>query len=1093
MKATNFKRFLCMALALVLCFGAVGTHGIVPHVHAADEYTGTGTFTQCTGTLESGYYVFGVGSSADSIAAVNTTAASSWIKFTTTKSSSGTITNPDSSIVWYYDATAGTFNNGTNYVAWPTTSNSAGLKTEGTPLTVTETTEGVYNITVTAIPARQLRLNGTSGYRFYISSTGTNTFYFFKMEEPKHEHSYAWDGNVGTDGSHTLTCANTDGECDATTTTEECTWEDGFCSVCGAAAPECTHPTTTEVAEVPATCTEIGYTASVQCTVCNQYTSGHDEIPALGHTEVIDEAVAATCTKTGLTEGKHCSVCDEVLVAQETTPAQGHNYVDGVCDVCDAVQPTTLTINRDSFGDASGYDWHGWTATTTKGDVISGSGYIYGGEKNSIQMNAKTTGNGNYIYNTAALPGGITSIKVTAAKTTYRGFIVLTSDTPFDNSADNRLTAPEGSTATTVDQDGATWTFETNHKYFAIVLVDNGGAAYLSSIEITYKVCTHANKVAVGEAKDATCTEDGITAGEKCADCGEVLTPQETISALEHIDENRDGYCDRDNCGEPMCTEHIWVGGEITKEPTCTETGLQEQYCEICETPGEDKVLDKIAHTEEIISAVEATCTATGLTEGKKCSVCSEVLVAQEVVDMIDHDYVDGTCSVCGDIVVTGSQLADFQFGENGNAAHKDGSEIALETSYTYKGFTLKFNSFTNVYDGAFDAMGNSALKLGTSKAAASLSFTVDTNVNFVVIYIAGYKANTAKIDVNGTEYEITSKSDEGNYTKIVVNTSENKTVTLTTLSGGYRAMINSIEFWGVEVGDAAGYTVTLGDNIGVNFYMELSETTLADETAYMQFTLPNGTTEKVYVKDVLASATAGENVTYYKFTANIAVKEMSQEIKAQLFTAEGKTQEYPYTVKEYGMYVINNSRKYTSDEVALAKAMLNYGAYAQKMFDYETGNLANSDMDEVDQVLTGVTNVASVKDYTDDIAGAAYLGTTTVWNANTSIRHYFTITDENITFTLCDAEGNPIKELEVMTGDYGKYVSIDGILAKDMATTYVLKVSNGAQELTITYSVYSYFYDILAGGYSENEKNAIKAAYLYSQAAMTYLNNKEG
>ena len=141
------------------------------------------------------------------------------------------------------------------------------------------------------------------------------------------------------------------------------------------------------------------------------------------------------------------------------------------------------------------------------------------------------------------------------------------------------------------------------------------------------------------------------------------------------------------------------------------------------------------------------------------------------------------------------SILATFEFGENGAAGHKETTTSKSTYNETFGNYKLSITNADKFYLDSFDEKGNSCIKLGTGSAAGKFSFTVSEDVNSVIIYVAGYKANIAEVTVNGKTTKISTLSNNGEYTAVEVDTTTNKTVSFTTTSNGYRAMINSIEF----------------------------------------------------------------------------------------------------------------------------------------------------------------------------------------------------------------------------------------------------------------------------------------------------------
>lgn len=115
---------------------------------------------------------------------------------------------------------------------------------------------------------------------------------------------------------------------------------------------------------------------------------------------------------------------------------------------------------------------------------------------------------------------------------------------------------------------------------------------------------------------------------------------------------------------DPENHVHTWNSGTVEKEPTCTTNGEKLFTCTECSETKTESIPAK-GHTEQVVEGTPSTCTEAGLTEGKVCSVCDEVLVAQQPARLADHTIVNDICTVCGYEVYTVGLQFELNDGEN--------------------------------------------------------------------------------------------------------------------------------------------------------------------------------------------------------------------------------------------------------------------------------------------------------------------------------------------------------------------------------------------------------------------------------------------
>ena len=609
---------------------------------------------------------------------------------------------------------------------------------------------------------------------------------------------------------------------------------------------------------VDSTCEELGhYDLVVYCGVCDEELSREEKtIELKPHTEVLIPEKAPTCEESGLTEGKKCSVCEEILEVQKDILALGHDIVNSyyemqnnvmmlveICSRCGTLL-TEIDINEqievNNYNDLLTILTAGYNAILVESVdlptaiVISKDVELTVAAGVEITLKEDTIGDGAFrVINGATLIINSEGVINSVGKNDYNmaiwangGNVIINGGTYTNVGANGK--GPEHFDLIYISAGGfitindgifiaqtPKWTLNIKDDDQVGKFIVNGGLFkdYDPANSLT-ELTSPTNFVAEGYG---TIEKDGmytliVASIEKAMESAVGTEVQITGTVSRIYQPYSEQYKNisvyiKDALGNEILAFRL--KGNVSVGDIIKVNGVIAVYQEINQI-GQDCTFEMIAvHTcvyNEATCTTPKTCQLCGATDGQtiphidaehdhKCDNCK--------VNVGEHEDKDDDilCDYCGKKIGDNNPvvetLAEFTFGDNADKQeHVDGPDFVSSKTFDSNEYTLKLTAVKAYYP-SYDAKGNSCLKLGSSSAIGSIEFIVPDNVTEVVIYVAQYKAKTSKVDVNGVNYSLTTSSDNGLYTAITIDTTTNKTVKLSTVTGAVRCMINTIVFNG--------------------------------------------------------------------------------------------------------------------------------------------------------------------------------------------------------------------------------------------------------------------------------------------------------
>ena len=507
--------------------------------------------------------------------------------------------------------------------------------------------------------------------------------------------------------------------------------------------------------------------------------------------------------------------------------------------------------------------------------------------------------------------------------------------------------------------------------------------------------------------------------------------------------------------------DHDWDAGVITA-PTCTEDGYIVKTCEGCGATIQENGAPATSHNMEPVPAKDATCATDGNKAYYYCVNCktyfkdnagNEAYEGNEYIIPATgkHVYnvevkdtrVDATCTEAGSVTMKCATCdkTEVQSLEINEEAHSwNEGVVTTEPTCSAEGvktYTCKHNEqHTKTEAVAIDETAHSwnegvVTTEPTCSAEGVKTYTCKHNEQHTKTEAVAIDADAHIYPETGTAEDY--KSDEANHWQVCTECG----FTGPTTPHDYDTTTGKCVCGHKEKFKIAAANIKLGDSLDMFFYVKYSD--LSGKDYYAEITRTYADEEPETIRVPYAEWEPYNSSMIRVAYNGLAAKEMTDELYVTIYSNDGTavSETKIDSIKAYTMRIFDGQKDKTK---AVLADMLNYGAEAQKYFEYNVDNLANADLTSDQQAYATV----SVSPVDSRVKGDNYAGSTVTLKSEMYLTFYF----KNITpdmyaeITYTDHYGNAEK-LTVNSADFKQNGSMYGISATGLA------VADGKQLVT--------------------------------------------